>query len=193
MKKLLCILLMLLFLPAALAESDGFITPELQTLDLGDFTMSVFNIDAVQLGEKADGALWARIYPAYSEAEAFHDTIQVVWYETDLSESIDLLGAELYGSALMSNMLDNYAAAGIVAANPELLSARAENGQMVLLYRMDMDYSPAGLDLQVPMWQLQQYFMTPGGTYCFTLTADGQSDLDLLVLYLGTIAFSFQE
>lgn len=124
MKKLLCILLMLLLLPAAApAESADTITAELLTLDMGDFTMNVFNIDAVQMGEKADGALWARIYPAYNENAAFHDNIQIVWYETDLSESIDLLGAELYANALLSNMLDNYAAAGIAATNPQLLSA----------------------------------------------------------------------
>ena len=73
MKKLLCILLMLLLLPAAATAEFDF-TPELMPLDMGDFTMSVFNFDAVQLGEKADGALWARIYPAYSDAAAFHDT-----------------------------------------------------------------------------------------------------------------------
>ena len=194
MKKLLCILLMMLLLPAAaLAESDDMITAELLTLDMGDFTMNVFNIDAVQLGEKADGALWARIYPAYNENAAFHDTIQIVWYATDLTETIDMLGPELYGNAMLSNMLDNYTVAGIAATNPQLLSAQAKDGQLVLLHCMDMDYSGMGLDLQVTMWQLQQYYMTADGTYCFTMTADSRTDLDLLVLYLGTIAFSFQQ
>ena len=184
--------LMLLLLPAAATAEFDF-TPELMPLDMGDFTMSVFNFDAVQLGEKADGELWARIYPAYSDAAAFHDTIQIVWYETDLSETINLLGPEMYAHALMSNMLDNYAAVGIQATNPQLLSAKADGEQMVLLHLMDMDYTPVGLDLKLTMWQLQQYYLTPNGTYCFTLTADNQADLDLLVLYLGTVAFDFQQ
>ncbi len=194
MKKLFALMLCLcLLIPAALAETDE-IALETRLLDLSDFSMLTFTIDAVDVQQKADGAIWCTVYPLYNETVAFHDTIRVVWYATDLTDSIKLVGAERYASEILEETLRSYNSAGVSATNAQLLSARYENDQLTFAYRMELDYLPMGIDLQVTMWQMQVFILRgEAGSYSFTLTADTLEDLNLQTYYLGTVLFPENE
>ncbi len=196
MKKWLMLLLCLvLCCPASLAE-DTQDEIELTTmpLDFGDFVMTVFNVDGVQMGEKLDGEVWAVIYPLYVESDPFHDTINVVWHASDLTETVELMGVEFYAETLLQQTVEQYASLGIQATNAKLASALYEEGQMAMAYSIDMDYTAAGTDLKVTMWQLQQYVMLgEKGTYIFTLTTDSFEDLKMLTYYLSATIFPTEE
>lgn len=200
MKKLLMLLLCLLLLltgctpetpdaqPTAAPTDD--LGLETRAIDFGDFVMTAFNVDAVDMRSKSDGEVWAILYPLYMESAPFHDTITVVWYQDDLTETVDAMGVEVYAEMLLRQNMAQYNAQGIAATNARLASARYEEGQMAMAYSMDMDYSGAGTDLQVTMWQMQHYVLGgEDGTYVFTLTADSLEDLQLLTYYLTATAF----
>ncbi len=178
--------------PAATAAPDpqADMAMSTQTLDLGDFTMTIFNADGVQMGEKAEGKTWCTIYPLYQPDAPFHDTIAVTWSRTDLTPVLDAVGAENYARTTVAQTVQGYESLGIAAANAALHNALYENGQLALYCSMDMDYTGAGLALQTRVHQMQIFFLRDSeGTYVFTLTADSAADLEMISYYLGAIAF----
>lgn len=200
MKRLLLMLLSLLLLTLpAVAEStvpsgSEELYLEATTLDLGDFTMNVFTIDGIQTGVKADAQVLAVVYPLYNPEAVFHDTINIMWFAADQTANIALSGAEFFAQANLIDIVNAFTSSGIAATNPQLLSFAHENNEFAMAYSVNLDYTGVGRDLQMDIWQLQHYTMTPGnGTYVFTLTADSVDDLELLTYYLNTVVFKTAE
>ncbi len=198
MKKLLSLLLALLMLPAA-ALCETVEAPEIPDihdlltfpLDFGDFVMMVDPNDALQSGQKADQQTWAILYPDYDPAANFNSSINVVWQSQNLNLTVNLLGADIYAAAVLQELPNQMAAMGITATNAQLIQADLTDDVLTFSYSIDLDYTPAGVDMQMTLWYTQQMHLKgDAGAYVFTVTADSESTMWSLNAYLDGITFA---
>lgn len=191
MRKLLSLLLCLtLFLPVmAMAEAE--VTPELYTIDLGDFTIGLYEGDYYEAApEKTNNAVYAMIYPAYDEAATFHENINIVWSKDDAAAGINLFGPEAYAKLVLQASQAQYEGMGIKMTDAQVLSATFEDGVGAFITSANLDYTGAGVDLISPMYQLQAYFCKgEAGTYIFTLSTSTLEDLEAMSSYLDNVEF----
>ncbi len=191
MRKLFSLLLCLtLFLPVmALAEAE--VTPELYTIDLGDFTIGLYEGDYYEVApEKTNNAVYAIIYPAYDASAASHDNFNIVWCKDDAAAGIGLFGAEAYANLVMQASQSQYEAMGIKMSDAQVLSATFEDGKGVFITTCNLDYTGAGVDIILPMYQLQAYFCKgEAGTYIFTFSASTLEDVKAMSSYLDSVEF----
>ncbi len=191
MKKLFSLLLCLaLFLPVmAMAEAE--VTPELYTIDLGDFTIGLYEGDYYEVApEKTNNAVYAMIYPAYDASAASHDNFNVVWCKDDAAAGISLYGAEAYANLVLQASQSQYEAMGIKMSDAQVLSAVLEDGVGAFITTCNLDYTGAGVNLISPMYQLQTYFCKgETGTYIFTFSASTLEDLEAMSSYLDSVEF----
>lgn len=190
MKKIVSLLLCLVFC-FSFAFAETVQTPvEIVTLDFGDFTMDLKATDLIQQGEKIDNGTLAIIHPDYSEEDTFHNNIAIAWMKTDISAAIKLLGAESYGQAVLESAQNSMAAQGMIVTDAQLLNALLEDDELLIMYTMTVDYSGMGFDLVVTLYALQAYAMDAEmGTYLFNLTTDSVEDLLTLTTYIDSVTF----
>ena len=180
MKKLLALLLLLAMLLPAAAMAD--------TLHMDPFTFELPEEDLYIQYEKSENGVLLFIYPAPDWGADFHDNINVTW-TTDL-----LLGVEQTADELAAETLDDAIAqleeADVAVDRPEILDAALDpvEGTFSIYYRMDVDYTAVGVDMQIALYFYQQSISIEGdGTYIFTLTSDSEEGIDGLRAHLDEV------
>ena len=187
MKRIFCLLLCLLCLcPAALAE----LTAEATVYDFGDFTLEVPAGAVVQEGEKTAGAAFFAVYPYYDTTQAFNDNYNIVWVPQDFSLLFAQTDANSLAQAQINTNLASFAAMGVEVANVTLLAAGYdESGNNFSYYiTMDLDYTGAGLDLQLTLHQVQMYMdLGDEAGYIFSFAARDAETLEALIACADTM------
>lgn len=190
MKKLLALLLSLMLLLPAVSLGEAAI--DACTEEFDDFYLTYTSLDILQKGEKTEGGILFVLFPAYSEADTFHNNINAVWTAENV---VDLGGytVEDFAAAVITNAANGLAAQNIAATNAQLLGAQqdAETGAITVLYSMDMDYSASGVDLVLnPLYQLQLYCPAGElGSYVFTISSTSLEDAEIMLNYINAIEF----
>lgn len=192
MKKILALLLSLMLLLPVVAMGEAASNPDVYSVDLGDFSITITSDDLLQKGVKAEGSILFILYPAYDESNQFHCNLNAVWTAEDLSV-IGVIGAEVFAQSVLEQSTAALAADGIAVDNSQLLNAvyDEETQSTTLIYSMDIDYTSVGLDLAITMYQLQLYMpVSEGNTYIFTISADTLENTEAMLAYLNTIEFA---
>lgn len=190
MKKLLALLLcMMLCLPVAMAQTltdDVFVT-----IDFGDFTMDMRAEDLYQVVEKVDSQAFALVYTEYDENNSFHNNINIAWMSADIAPMMLLYTPEAFAMEVLQAGVDSMKNSGFGVTNDQLHSAEFADGVLSLVYSIDVDYTPIGIDLQMTIWQkLVYYNIEDQGTYWFTLSAGSAEDLERMTTeYINTVVF----
>jgi hypothetical protein len=71
-----------------------------------------------------------------------------------------------------------------------VLYAAAEGDEAAIIISSNLDYSGAGIDLTLTLYQMTGMFMnTPSGDYIFTITSDSMDTLAELTQRLDTVQF----
>lgn len=191
MKKLLALLLSLMLLLPAVSFAEAAESVDVYPVEFDDFILYVTSYDIIQkAAAKEEGQLLFMLYPAYDDASLTHPNINGVWTAQDLAAALDDLDAAAFAQDVIDESVQGLTAQGIIATNPQLISAEKVDGIMVLAYSMDMDYSGAGVDLQATIYQMQFYIgLGEKGSYVFTLSAYNADDLIALSEYVEAIEF----
>ena len=189
MKRIFCLLLCLLCLcPAALAENPA--GGGMVTYDFDDFTIDVPAGAVVQEGEKTAGAAFFAVYPYYDATQAFNDNYNIVWVPQDFSLLFAQTDANSLAQAQINTNLASFAAMGVEVANVTLLAAGYdESGNNFSYYiTMDLDYTGAGLDLQLTLHQVQMYMdLGDEAGYIFSFSARDAETLEALIACADTM------
>lgn len=191
MKKLIALLLCLMLCLPVVALGEAASNPDVYTVDLGDFTITLNAADILQKGEKAEGSIMFLLFPAYDETNTFHNNLNCSWTAADLS-NLEGYDAQTYGELVLKQAISQLESQGIAASNAQLLTAEHddETGSTTLITSMGMDYSGAGIDLQMTLFQIQIYVPAgEDGTYLFTISADTLDNAASLLTYLDQIEF----
>lgn len=162
--------------------------------DFGDFTLT---FPAEMPGEIADeitsGAPFVTLYQMDDLEDAFSSNLNVVWTE----DASDLSAADPAATAqsIVDGVVASLAQQGIVATNPTILAATMDEvgGKPALsvIYSMDMDYSGAGVDLQVNVTYIQGIVSEEGlGTYTFTIGTDNINGCQSLIDIVNTTVWA---
>lgn len=192
MKKILALLLSLMFLLPAIALGEAASDPDVYTVTFDDFSITLNATDILQKGEKAEGTVLFMLYPDYDETATMHPNINAVWSASDVSE-LGSMDMNVYGNMVLQQSSQGLAAQNIVVTNEALLTAEhdAETGATTLIMSMEADYTALGIDLQTPLYMVQIYLPLGGeaGSYIFTLTANSLEAVQVLMDKLDAINF----
>ena len=154
--------------------------------DFGDFTLTFPD-------EITSGAPFVTLYQMDDLEDAFSSNLNVVWTE----DASDLSAADPAATAqsIVDGVVASLAQQGIVATNPTILAATMDEvgGKPALsvIYSMDMDYSGAGVDLQVNVTYIQGIVSEEGlGTYTFTIGTDNIDGCQSLIDIVNTTVWA---
>ena len=160
------------------------------TYDFDDFTIDVPAGAVVQEGEKTAGAAFFAVYPYYDATQAFNDNYNIVWVPQDFSLLFAQTDANSLAQAQINTNLASFAAMGVEVANVTLLAAGYdESGNNFSYYiTMDLDYTGAGLDLQLTLHQVQMYMdLGDEAGYIFSFSARDAETLEALIACADTM------
>lgn len=90
----------------------------------------------------------------------------------------------------VSEAIAQLEAANVAATHPEILDAAldAGAGTFSILYRLDVDYSPMGINMQITLYFYRQRISVEGdGTYTFALTSNSEAGIDELREHLDSV------
>ena len=162
------------------------------TVDFGTFTMEVGVNDYYEVADTmSEGAAFLILYPDYLTTGQTTNNLNAVHTEENLALQLLLVGGiENYGKLVLQQTVPQYEAVGIKMTNPQLLYAATEDDLGVIIISSDLDYSGAGIDLTLTLYQMIGMFMnTSSGSYVFTLTAESMDALQEMSGYLDSVQF----
>lgn len=162
------------------------------TVDFGTFTMDVGSGDYYEVADTmTSNALYMMLYPDYYVTGQTTNNINVVYTEDGLATQQLLVGGiETYAQLVLEQTGPQYEALGIKMTDGQVLYAAEEDGKAAIIISSTLDYSGAGVDLTMTLYQMIAMFMdTPSGDYLFTLTADSMENLSTMADYLDTVQF----
>ena len=139
----------------------------------------------------SEGAAFLILYPDYLTTGQTTNNLNAVHTEENLALQLLLVGGiENYGKLVLQQTVPQYEAVGIKMTNPQLLYAATEDDLGVIIISSDLDYSGAGIDLTLTLYQMIGMFMnTSSGSYVFTLTAESMDALQEMSGYLDSVQF----
>lgn len=185
MRKLLSVLftLALLFSVTAIAEEAPAVAQI--ELDFGNFTMS---IPEDMVGTSADEIVnnqpFVQLFQDYSDTAAFNKNLNIVWSNEVLD--LNAVDPSAYGSMVLNAVVAQFESTGVAVANPTLLAAEPNehDGKAALgvMYSTDLDYTGAGVDLQMTLYTIQLYVPDEAfeGTYIITISTDDMENTQTL-------------
>lgn len=162
------------------------------TVDFGTFTMDVGSGDYYEVADTmTSNALYMMLYPDYYVTGQTTNNINVVYTEDGLAMQLLLVGGiENYAQLVLEQTGPQYESMGIKMTDGQVLYAAEEDGLAAIIISSTLDYSGAGVDLTMTLYQMIAMFMgTPSGDYIFTLTADSMETLSAMADYLDTVQF----
>lgn len=199
MRKFLLVLMALCLavlpcLAESAAPSESAAPVETIDYDFGDFTLT---FPAEMPGEIADeitsGAPFVTLYQMDDLEDAFSSNLNVVWTEdvTDLS-AID---PAAFAQTIVDSVIPVLAQQGITATNPTILAATMDEvggkPAFSVIYSADLDYSGAGVDLQVNVTYIQAFVSEEGlGSYTFTISTDNLDGCQSLIDIVNTTVWA---
>lgn len=175
--------------PAATAASAA---TETLNVDFGTFTMDVGVNDHYEVAATmTPNTPYLLLYPDYYVTGQTTNNLNVVYTEDNLALQLALVGGiEKYGELVLQQTVPQYEALGIKMTDGKVLYAIEEDGLAAIFISSNLDYSGAGIDLTLTLYQMIGMFMdTPSGDYLFTLTSDSMETLSEMCAYLDTVQF----
>lgn len=182
----------IVFKNTAQATAPAAASAEMTTVDFGAFTMDMGANDHYEVADTmTSNAMYLMIYPDYYITGQTTNNINVVYTEDKLSLQLLLVGGiEKYAELMLQQAAPQYEALGIKMSDPKVLYAAAEGDEAAIIISSNLDYSGAGIDLTLTLYQMTGMFMnTPSGDYIFTITSDSMDTLAELTQRLDTVQF----
>ena len=173
-------------------DTVTFKNAQMQTVDFGAFTME---IGANEYYEVADtmtsNNVYLIIYPDYNLTGQTTNNINVVYTEDNLTQQLALVGGiEKYAELVLKQTAPQYEAMGIKMTDAQILYALHEDDNAAIIMASTLDYSGAGVDLVLTLYQMVGMFLnTPSGDYIFTVTSDSMTTLSEMASRLDTVQF----
>ncbi len=179
--------------PIALSELCPGV--ETQTLDFGDFTLSLPADTYGQQGAKTNGQAMLLLYETLPTGTEVTANLNAVWVAQSATYSEELaasMAEELEKS--YPTIIAQLQMQGIAASNMRLLSAATGSvgnlPSVDLLTSYDADYTALGVDLKTNLLMLQRTVcLGDKGMYIFTITAEDLSECVRLSSILNTLAW----
>lgn len=165
---------------------------ESSTEDFGAFTMTVSSNDYYEVADAmTSNAVYLMLYPDYFLTGSTTNNINVVYTEDNLALQLLLVGGiEKYAELMLQQAATQYDSMGIKMSDAQVLYAAKEDGKAAIIISSNLDYSGAGIDLTLTLYQMTGMFMnTSAGDYIFTLTADSMDKLSEMTDYLDSVQF----
>lgn len=191
MRRLISLLLVLMLACTAAIAEESVLTEH----NFGDFSIS-FPVDMYgSLAEEVtSGAPFMQLLQDYDAEAAFNKNLTMTWSQ----ELLDITSAEpqLYADSMLSIAVLQLEAAGITVENPAVVSAEIMSldgkDALVMTYSFDLDYSGAGMDLQMALYTQQRIIPDEAfaGTYSVTISTDNLEDAALLMQIADSIKWN---
>lgn len=165
---------------------------ESTTVDFGTFTMEVGANDYYEVADQmTSNAVYLMLYPDYKLTGQSTNNINALYTEDNLSLQLILVGGiEKYAELMLQQAAPQYEAIGIKMTDAKVLYTLHEDDQAAIIISSNLDYSGAGIDLALTLYQMTGLFMnTPSGDYIFTITADSMESLAEMTQRLDTVKF----
>lgn len=165
---------------------------ETSTVDFGAFSMEVGANDYYEVADAmTSNAVYLMLYPDYYITGQTTNNINVVYTEDNLSLQLMLVGGiEKYADLILKQAASQYEALGIKLLDSQVLYAAKEDNEAAIILSSTLDYSGAGVDLVLTLYQMTGMFMnTPAGDFIFTITSDSPDTLSDMAGYLDTVQF----
>lgn len=162
------------------------------TVDFGAFTMTVSSNDYYEVADAmTSNAVYLMLYPDYFLTGSTTNNINVVYTEDNLALQLLLVGGiEKYAELMLQQAAAQYDSMGIKMSDAQVLYAAKEDDKAAIIISSNLDYSGAGIDLTLTLYQMTGMFMkTSAGDYIFTLTADSMDKLSEMTDYLDSVQF----
>lgn len=179
MKKLFALLtVLMMLLPAALAD----------TVHLDAFTFELPEEDLYIQYEKTEGGVVLFFYPSIDWEAEFRDNINITWTSQSL-RGLDATADEM-AEETVREAIAQLEEAGVIAANDEILETAfdPDEGMFTVYYKLDVDYTPMGIDTQLTLYFYQLSILVEGdGTYIFTLTSNSETGMEALHQHLDEV------
>ena len=181
MRKFLLVLMALcLAVVPALAE-----TTEPATVDFGAFTLTFPAEMQGQVAEEiVENEAFVTLYQMDDMEDSFASNLNVVWNES----VVDLAAQDpaAYAQAIVDASVAMMEQQNVAVANPTVLGASMDEiggkAALSMMNSMDVDYTNAGLDLQITLTFVQGIVSEEGlGTYTFTISTDNVDGCQPLV------------
>ena len=181
MRKFLLVLMALcLAVVPALAE-----TAETATVDFGAFTLTFPAEMQGQVAEEiVENEAFVTLYQMDDMEDSFASNLNIVWNES----VVDLASQDpaAYAQAIVDASVAMMEQQNVAVANPTVLGASMDEiggkAALSMMYSMDVDYTNAGLDLQITLTFVQGIVSEEGlGTYTFTISTDNVDGCQSLV------------
>lgn len=190
MRKITALILSLIMLLTATAFAEAAWVE----MDLGDFTISIpEDILGTIEEEITPEVTFATFYEDYDETKPFTKNLGIVF----TAEVLDLNAAtaEEYAQAISSSAAAQFSAIGIESTAPTVLQADfdQQDGKdaLFVLFSTDLDYTNAGVDLQMTMYTIQMIVPDEafGGSYIFTISTDNLEETDILIKVADSVTW----
>lgn len=188
MRRLVSLLLALMFACSIAVAEETALTEH----NFGDFSISFPDDMYGALAEEVtSGSPFMQLLQDYDAEAAFNKNLTMTWSQ----DLLDITSAEsqLYADSMLSVAVLQLEAAGITVENPAVVSAEimALDGKdaLVMTYSFDLDYSGAGMDLQMTLYTHQRIIPDEAfaGTYSVTISTDNLEDAALLMQIADSI------
>ena len=184
---IVAVLLMMLYAAACCEE------PVIYTYDFGDFSIDLEEGIYGAANDKVDGGVRLVVMPGYSDDEAFHDNMNLVWQNTYL----DLREADIdeFTSFSIEKIQEQMEADGVALSNLQLLeSGRMKHDGMRGMYfllKANYEYASREAELDAALYtQISMFSDEYLGTYIFTLTARTSEAIEDMRAILDTIVWN---